>query len=120
MARAPWDVTVFDALDASTTQTSGTLSVAPASRFSAEVDIAGGSGLVGTLQVNYSNEQQPSGLAPVLFNASHWWTGPQLPVNGNGTVGIPATDFAAKWMQFIWTPSAGTGGTITVVANLRD
>lgn len=120
MSRAPWNVTTINALPADQTLTSTVIYTALASEFGISGTIANGTNIAGTLQINFSNDQQPSGLAPGLFQPTNFFPGPAIPINGNGTLGNVQAPICAKWMQMTWTPSAGTGGTFTVHVNLRD
>lgn len=98
--------TVIRAASAASEQTSATIAGQLLSSLSLQVVVAGGSGIVGVLYVDGSNEETPV----------NWYNpvGASISVSGNVSTGTVALGVCYRWLRARWVPSGGTGGTITV------
>ena len=98
--------TVIRAASAASEQTSATIAGQLLSSLSLQVVVAGGSGIVGVLYVDGSNEETPV----------NWYNpvGASISVSGNVSTGTVALGVCYRWLRARWVPSAGTGGTISV------
>lgn len=98
--------TVIRAASAASEQTSATIAGQLLSSLSLQVVVAGGSGIVGVLYVDGSNQESPT----------DWYNpiGASLSVSGNVSTGTVALGVCCRWLRARWVPAEGTGGTITV------
>ena len=98
--------TVIRAASAASEQTSATIAGQLLSSLSLQAVVAGGSGIVGVLYVDGSNEETPV----------NWYSpvGASISVSGNVSTGTVALGVCYRWLRARWVPSAGTGGTISV------
>ena len=98
--------TVIRAASAASEQTSATIAGQLLSSLSLQAVVAGGSGIVGVLYVDGSNEETPV----------NWYSpvGASISVSGNVSTGTVALGICYRWVRARWVPSAGTGGTISV------
>lgn len=97
---------LLDAVPAASAATSATISGTYLSALSLQAVVAGGSGIVGALYVDGSNEEMPV----------NWYSpvGASISVSGNVSTGTVALGICYRWVRARWVPSVGTGGTISV------
>ena len=96
---------VLSGVAADAAQSSAVVSSLSLSAVSLQSVVSGGTGIVGTLYLDGSNEES----APAQFVEVE-----TLAVSGNGSAVTPPTASCYRWLQIRWVPSAGTGGTLTV------
>jgi hypothetical protein len=86
---------------------------------SAQAIIAGGTSIVGTLQIQGSNDPCAFGNNAKQFTPVNWTNllATAIAISGNGAFIIPKMDVSYRWLQVVYTYTSGTGGTITVNFN---
>lgn len=110
----------FDGLPADATQTSLSYHCKYMDKIAGQVVIAGGTSIVGNLIINVSDDFGPENFSN-YFTPTNWslLDGGTISVAGNGVLNIPVLPINAMYVQFVWTPSAGTGGTIKATLKLE-
>lgn len=93
--------------------TSGAIQASQMSRLSAQGAVTGGTGIIGTLKVQVSNDK-PSGVQPALFVPTNWSDlgGASVTINGNTNGFVGFNELCGEWVRVVWTPSSGSGGAI--------
>lgn len=86
---------------------------------SAQAIVAGGSSIVGTLQMQGSNDPCPYQNNAAQFTPTNWTNllASAVAISGNGTYIIPKMDVSYRWLQVVYTYTSGSGGTITINFN---
>lgn len=108
---------IFNAADASVTQTSAAFSVNQVFGYSAQFVFTGSP--VGTLKIQYSDD--PGSLAPGdAMNVTNWTDvdNSSESVTMSGTAGYNVYDVGYNWIRFVYTASSGSG-TISGRVNMK-
>lgn len=104
----------IDEEDASAAATGTAVPAELVQRASIIAEIAGATGPTGTLALEASNAPAAAASDPAEPSSTSWATVDTASVTDNGTAGVSVTGLAYRWLRATWTPTAGTGGTITV------
>ena len=102
---------LVSAADASVAQTSAVLNTAYLSAASLQVTVSGGTGITGSGWFEASNEATPTTWDMVPSGS--------VSVVGNVTEVSSPLAISYKWIRGQWLPSAGTGGTVSLIAFLQ-
>ncbi len=93
---------------------SAPISIDHYARMSVQAVIAGGTGIVGVLKAQFSNDVAPSGTTVASFVPPNWTDlgGATTTITGNTSGGLGFSELSSAWLRIVWTPSAGNRGTI--------
>jgi len=104
------------------TASSDWFQIANMAKLSALVVTANDNTAGGTVTLEVSNESTNGGGSMMPFTPTTYATvsGFTQTITGNGTGLVAPFDVAYQWARFVWTRSAGSGGTVTVYLSGHD
>lgn len=110
---------ILNNADASVPQTSLNGLLANAFGYSIQIEITGN--VIGTLQLNGSDDDVPeSNFSAATYAVTNWTPidNSQRAVTGAGSITYNVNDAMYNWVQVVFTPASGTG-TITARFNAK-